>query len=229
MLSQEVQVSGCMHIRSFQHLNPITVAFTKPTMLDLNDAVFWTFTFLPSVSPSKQCICQCNMLILVRSTSDLESAMFKCVHEGTRCVCYLIPTGVLALMSTIQNHKSTIFGHNLSFQKPPPPLCRYYSTMRHTGCRWRLWWKYNQGPWQHQLQAESVRTRSGLIHAEDSYGQGVHSFSAGEDAVTEGRGGLWSLCHCLCHWTLQWQQSSKLPVSFRGLLWVCEHDFGVPV
>ena len=24
-------------------------------------------------------------------------------------------------------------------------------------------------------------------------------FLAGEDAVTEGRGGLWSLCHCLCH------------------------------
>ena len=51
MLSQEVQVSGCVHLRSFQHLKPITVAFTKPPMLNLNDAVFWTFTLLPSVTP----------------------------------------------------------------------------------------------------------------------------------------------------------------------------------
>ena len=34
VLSQKVQVSGCMHIGSFQQLNSITVAVTKPTMLD---------------------------------------------------------------------------------------------------------------------------------------------------------------------------------------------------
>ena len=72
--------------------------------------------------------------------------MHKCVHEGTRCVRYLILTGILAPMSTIQNHQSTIFGHNLSFQKTTPPFCA--DTVQQggiLGASGGCGWKYNQG------------------------------------------------------------------------------------
>ena len=114
----------------------------------------------------------------------------------------------------------TIFGQNLSFQKTTPFCADTVQQWGTLGDGGGYGSKYDQGLWQHQPQAVSVSTSSGLVHAEDSYGPGLHSFSAGEDAVTEGRGGLWSLWHCLCNWTLQWQQSSKLQVRFRGLLYV---------
>ena len=102
--SQEVQVSGCLHIRSFHQLKPITVAFTSPTMLDINDAVFWTFSILLPGSPSKRCICRCSRLILVTSKSNLENFAQKCARRNRMCSLRNTNRCTGADDSTIQNH-----------------------------------------------------------------------------------------------------------------------------
>ena len=86
VLSQEVQVSGCMHVyRQFS-----AAQLQRHSCYKANNARLKRcrskFTLLLPVSPSKRCICRCNMLIWVSSKSNLENYMQKCAHTNTMCL-----------------------------------------------------------------------------------------------------------------------------------------------
>ena len=90
--------SGCMLIHSFQQRKPTTVAVTELTMLDLNDAVFWPlahcFLYPPPNDVYVHVICWYGI-----EARAIQRTMRESVRGGTRCVCYLILTDVLALMT----------------------------------------------------------------------------------------------------------------------------------
>ena len=86
VLSQEVQVSGCMHVyRQFS-----AAQLQRHSCYKANNARLKRcrskFTLLLPVSPSKRCICRCNMLIWVSSKSDLENYMQKCAQTNMMCL-----------------------------------------------------------------------------------------------------------------------------------------------
>ena len=94
---------------SFQQLKPTTVDVTKPKMLDLSDAVFWTFSLLLSCIPLPNDVYVkviCWHLLEARVTWRTTR---KHVCKWTWCVRYLIPRGFLVLV--ILSFKTISFSH----------------------------------------------------------------------------------------------------------------------
>ena len=127
-----------------------TVVWTSPkvwqlycscysTLLDWSHAVFWKFILLPPISPCKWCTCRCSMLKWVRSKCDFETTC-KSVREGTWCVCYLLPRGVLELMNLA--FKIISFSHASDVGQPSVFLWiievlgnLHCNSLMHTKCR----------------------------------------------------------------------------------------------